>query len=98
MSELETPMHTVTLSEQLDVRQVAAEREQLRLALEQRGPIAVDASKVAQVDTAGAQLLVAFARAALSRGREVSWARSATLEEFLSRTALLSALEHPVEM
>ncbi|MFP4147236.1 MAG: lipid asymmetry maintenance protein MlaB [Halorhodospira sp.] len=58
----------IELGEQLDVTVVASLKATLEEALAGGDPIALDGRRLGRVDGAGIQLLVAFSRAAASRG------------------------------
>lgn len=52
----------------LAVQHIGAARQRISAALASAGPITVDFSRIALIDTAGVQLLLAFGREAASRG------------------------------
>ena len=60
-------------------------------------PVVIDASQVEQVDTAGLQLLVAFAIDCMERGIAFGWkARSTAFERSVRLLGLGALLESPV--
>lgn len=65
-------MH-VTLPEILDLTTAPALRDELLEALGSGGPVSLGCAAVERVDTAGAQVLVAFVRALERRGGALTW-------------------------
>lgn len=83
---------TIVLAERLEMSQATALHAQLLDALKTKAPLVVDASGVQVVDSASAQVLVAFALSAKEARLDVSWQRSPAFDDFFQRTALASAL------
>jgi anti-anti-sigma regulatory factor len=83
--------HTITLPPQLEMSGVAALHQQLLGALQAGAPVSIDASQVASIDSASAQVLVAFALSAREARVDVAWTRSESLDAFFTRTALAAA-------
>ncbi len=85
----------IQCNESLDISIAADLHQTLKKALESGTPVTLQAHQVERADTAALQLLVAFMRAAHSRGITVSWnAPSAALR----RSAQLLGLTHELEM
>ncbi len=63
----------VDLGESLDIGAVSALRERLIDVLALHDPVTLDATSTQQIDTAGLQLLCAFARSAAEQDVAVSW-------------------------
>lgn len=60
------------------------------------GPYEIDGGQVQQIDTAGVQLVVAFALDCLERGIPYSWkSRSPTLDEAVRVLGVAALLESP---
>lgn len=71
-------------------------RAQLLAQAELPGPYEIDGSGVQQVDTAGVQLVVAFALDCLERGISYSWkGRSPALDEAIRVLGVGALLESP---
>ena len=71
-------------------------REQLLAQAQLPGPYEIDGSAVQHVDTAGVQLVVAFALDCLERGISYAWkGRSATLDEAIRVLGVGALLESP---
>ncbi|MBL8939893.1 MAG: STAS domain-containing protein [Archangium sp.] len=83
---------TIVLVERLEMSQATALHTQLLDALKTKAPLVVDASAVQVVDSASAQVLVAFALSAKEARLEVRWQRSPAFDDFFERTALASAI------
>jgi len=82
-------MKSLKLPADLRIQSATALRDRLLVALEGTGPLRLQAAGVARLDTAGLQLLVAAAREAARRGRELRLAApSAPLTEGLERLGL----------
>lgn len=83
---------TIVLAERLEMSQATTLHAQLLEALKSRAPLVVDASAVQVVDSASAQVLVAFALSAKEARVDISWQRSPAFDDFFQRTALASAI------
>lgn len=77
-------MNRIELPATFDATTVRAVYEQLQPLLGQPADVTIDGAKVEVIDTAGAQLLAAFALS----GRRVHLKASKALEDFLKATAL----------
>ena len=89
---MSAPGSTIVLAERLEMSQATALHAQLLDALKARAPLVVDASAVQVVDSASAQVLVAFALSAKEARVDLSWQRSPAFDDFFQRTALASAI------
>jgi ABC-type transporter Mla MlaB component len=84
----------VTLGCSCTIRDAQALKTQLMDRLVGSEPCHIDGSGVERVDTAGVQLLVAFARECRGRNRPVVWTgRSAALDEAVDVLGVASLLE-----
>lgn len=83
---------TIVLAERLEMSQATALHARLLEALKAGAPLSVDASAVQAVDSASAQVLVAFALSAKEARVAISWQRSPAFDDFFQRTALASAI------
>ncbi len=89
-------MTDILCSESLDISMAANLHEALKKALDSGTPVNLQARRVERADTAALQLLVAFIRAARSRGVAVSWNEpSAALCRCAALLGLAQALEMP---
>ncbi|MDX2012915.1 MAG: STAS domain-containing protein [Myxococcaceae bacterium] len=88
---MDAPTSTITLGERLEMSGVTALHQQLVEALRASAPIAVDGSQVSSIDSASAQVLVAFALSAREARVDVTWTHSDALNAFFTRTALAAA-------
>lgn len=77
-------MKRIELPATFDATTVRGVYDKLRVLLEQGDDVTIDGAKVEAIDTAGAQLLAAFALS----GRRVHLQASKPLEDFLQATAL----------
>jgi phospholipid transport system transporter-binding protein len=76
--------------------QVSTLRATLLDCLSEQSPVLIDASEVEKVDTAGLQLLVAFAIDCMERGIVFGWkARSAVFDRSVKLLGLGALLESP---
>jgi ABC-type transporter Mla MlaB component len=76
----------------LDIREISASFEWLRSAVN-CGVDCIDASRVASIDTAGLQLLLAAGRTAAAHGRALRWDRpSSTLIDAATRLGVAGVL------
>src|SRR3954468_18622876 len=89
------PGGTIVLGAACTIREVAQLRSRLLSLASQAGPYEIDASAVEAVDTAGVQVLVAFALDCLERNARHSWRRSAALEEAVRVLGVGALLESP---
>ena len=86
----------VVLGASCTIHEAQALRAQLLAHAEVSGPYEIDGSAVQQVDTAGVQLVVAFALDCLERGAQYAWkGRSAVLEEAIRVLGVGALLECP---
>lgn len=78
------------------IHEATALRSQLLALSAHPGPYELDGSGVAQIDTAGVQLVVAFALDCLERSIHYTWtARSPALEEAIRTLGVGALLESP---
>lgn len=77
-------MTRIELPATFDATTVRGVYDKLRVLLEQGDDVTIDGAKVEAIDTAGAQLLAAFALS----GRRVHLQVSKPLEDFLQATAI----------
>lgn len=82
----------IRLVGRLGVSEAADAQRRLDAALAQQRPIAVDATKLSGVDTAGLQLLAAFYRAAHVRELNPQWIEASTALRDGARLLGLEAL------
>jgi anti-anti-sigma regulatory factor len=82
---------TVTLPERLEMSGVVALHQQLVEVLRAGAPVSVDGSRVSSIDSASAQVLVAFQLSAREARVEVTWTRSMPFDAYLTHTALTAA-------
>jgi anti-anti-sigma regulatory factor len=86
----------VALGVACTIREAAALRAHLLELAERPGPYEIDGAAVEQVDTAGVQLVVAFALDCLERNVQYAWkGRSAALEEAIRVLGVGALLECP---
>lgn len=86
----------VTLAATCTIHEAAALKDHLLQQLEIGGAIEVDGSAVHRIDTAGLQLVLAFALDCLDRGIDYRWTgRSPELEEAIRTLAIGALLESP---
>jgi anti-anti-sigma regulatory factor len=82
-----TQARVITLAGTLDIGGVESLRATLLAALDLGAPVTLDATATEQIDSAGLQLLCAFARSAAAQGLPVTW--SATTDRFQQHARLL---------
>lgn len=63
----------IKLGASLRIQDVAASHRVLERTLEEGTPVRIDLGELADVDTAGVQLLIAYGREAARRGIDVRW-------------------------
>lgn len=81
------------------IREATTLRQQLLALLEAPEPLFIDGSTVERADTAGVQLLVAFALDCMERGIAFGWpGRSAALEHAIRTLGVAPLLECPGEV
>ena len=86
----------VVLGTSCTIQEAAAVRAHLLAQAAQPGPYEIDGASVEQVDTAGVQLVVAFALDCLEKGVAYKWTgRSATLEKAIELLGVGALLEYP---
>jgi ABC-type transporter Mla MlaB component len=86
----------VVLPAACTIKQAQALQAQLLAQLELPGPCEIDGGGVQQVDTAGVQLVLAFALDCLERNLQYVWkSRSAPLEEAIRVLGVGALLEYP---
>jgi anti-anti-sigma regulatory factor len=86
----------IVLGPSCTIHEAQALRAQLLEQATHPGPYEIDGGQVQQVDTAGVQLVVAFALDCLERGITYSWKRrSAALEEAVRVLGVTALLESP---
>lgn len=78
------------------IQEAAAVRAHLLAQAAMPGPYEIDGGSVEMIDTAGVQLIVAFALDCLEKGVAYKWAgRSATLEKAIELLGVSPLLEYP---
>lgn len=86
----------VVLGASCTIHEAAALRSHLLAQAECAGPYEIDGSAVQQIDTAGLQLVVAFALDCLERGIHYLWTgRSPALDEAIRTLGVGALLESP---
>jgi len=86
----------VALGTSCTIHQVQALRAHIMEQTAHPGPYVIDGASVQQVDTAGVQLVVAFALDCLERGVHYTWTgRSPALEEAVRVLGVAALLESP---
>jgi anti-anti-sigma regulatory factor len=86
----------VVLGTSCTIQEAAAVRAHLLAKAAQPGPYEIDGASVEQVDTAGVQLIVAFALDCLEKGVAYKWiGRSPTLEKAIELLGVSPLLEYP---
>jgi anti-anti-sigma regulatory factor len=86
----------VVLGTSCTIQEAAAVRAHLLAQAELPGPYEIDGGSVELVDTAGVQLVVAFALDCLEKGTPYKWAgRSPTLEAAIELLGVGPLLEYP---
>lgn len=87
---------SVVLGASCTIHEAQTLRAQLLAHAEVAGPYEINGSAVQQIDTAGVQLVVAFALDCLERGAQYAWkGRSAALEEAIRVLGVAALLECP---
>jgi anti-anti-sigma regulatory factor len=93
---LATRLVRVVLGISCTIQEAAAVRAHLLAQAAQPGPYEIDGASVEHVDTAGVQLIVAFALDCLEKGVAYKWiGRSATLEKAINLLGVSPLLEYP---
>ena len=93
---LATRQVRVVLGISCTIQEAAAVRAHLLAQAAQPGPYEIDGASVEHVDTAGVQLIVAFALDCLERGVAYKWiGRSPTLEKAIDLLGVSPLLEYP---
>jgi phospholipid transport system transporter-binding protein len=86
----------VVLGTSCTIQEAAAVRAHLLAHAAQPGPYEIDGASVEQVDTAGVQLVVAFALDCLEKGVAYRWiGRSPILEKAIELLGVGALLEYP---
>jgi len=86
----------VSLGTSCTIHEVQALRAHMMAQAAHTGPFEIDGGNVQQVDTAGVQLVVAFALDCLERGVPYSWkGRSQVLDEAVRVLGVGALLESP---
>jgi len=86
----------VVLGTSCTIQEAAAVRAHLLAQAAQPGPYEIDGASVELVDTAGVQLIVAFALDCLEKGVAYKWlGRSSTLEKAIELLGVSALLEYP---
>jgi anti-anti-sigma regulatory factor len=84
---------SLPLPESLTIAVVAELKAALDAHLAGKGPVVLDGGAVGRADAAGLQLLLAFARAAQARGRELKFSQaSSVLRDVAARLDLSAGL------
>jgi anti-anti-sigma regulatory factor len=86
----------IVLGTSCTIHEARSLREQMLAQAGLPGPYEIDGSAVQQVDTAGVQLVVAFALDCLERSASYSWkGRSPALEDAIRVLGVAALLESP---
>jgi phospholipid transport system transporter-binding protein len=86
----------VVLGTSCTIHEAAAVRAHLLAKAAQPGPYEIDGASVENVDTAGVQLIIAFALDCLEKGVAYKWiGRSPTLEKAIELLGVGPLLEYP---
>jgi len=86
----------VVLGTACTIQEAAAVRAHMLAQAAQPGPYEIDGASVEQIDTAGLQLIVAFALDCLEKGVPYKWiGRSPTLEKAIELLGVSPLLEYP---
>lgn len=86
----------VTLAPTCTIHEIAALKDHLLQQQSNGGPIEIDGGAVQRIDTAGLQLVLAFALDCLDRNVEYRWvARSSQLEDAIQTLGIAALLESP---
>ncbi len=90
------PNTRVTLGASCTIQEAVALRSYLLAQAAQSGPLEIDGASVQVIDTAGVQLVVAFALDCLEKGVAYKWlSRSETLEKAIDLLGVGALLEYP---
>ena len=90
------PRGRVVLGTSCTIQEAAAVRAHLLAQAALPGPYEIDGGSVEMIDTAGVQLIVAFALDCLEKGVPYRWAgRSATLDKAIDLLGVSPLLEYP---
>jgi len=94
--EFTGPRGRVVLGTSCTIQEAAAVRAHLLAQAALPGPYEIDGGSVEIIDTAGVQLIVAFALDCLEKGVPYRWAgRSATLDKAIDLLGVSPLLEYP---
>lgn len=94
--EFSGPRGRVVLGTSCTIQEAAAVRAHLLAQAALPGPYEIDGGSVEMIDTAGVQLIVAFALDCLEKGVPYRWAgRSATLDKAIDLLGVSPLLEYP---
>ena len=94
--EITGPRGRVVLGTSCTIQEAAAVRAHLLAQAALPGPYEIDGGSVEMIDTAGVQLIVAFALDCLEKGVPYRWAgRSATLDKAIDLLGVSPLLEYP---
>ena len=85
----------VVLDEVMDISVAAQWRENLLKALNDEGPVLLDASRVERIDTAGLQVLTAFVKDLRAANKSMQWQEPA---ESLCRAVQLLGLNDALQL
>ena len=86
----------VVLGTSCTIQEAAAVRAHMLAQAAQPGPYEIDGASVENIDTAGLQLIVAFALDCLEKGVPYKWiGRSPTLEKAIDLLGVSPLLEYP---
>jgi anti-anti-sigma regulatory factor len=86
----------VVLGTSCTIQEAAAVRAHMLAQAALPGPYEIDGASVEQVDTAGVQLIIAFALDCLEKGVAYKWiGRSPTLEKAIELLGVSPLLEYP---
>jgi anti-anti-sigma regulatory factor len=86
----------VVLGTSCTIQEASAVRAHLLAQAAQPGPYEIDGASVEHIDTAGIQLIVAFALDCLEKGVAYKWiGRSPTLEKAIALLGVSALLEYP---
>jgi anti-anti-sigma regulatory factor len=88
MADMSAEENTIVLSERLEMSGAKELHSRLVEALKGAGPVVLDATGLTGIDSASAQVLVAFALSAKEAHVPLTVKRSAAFDEFFTQTAL----------
>jgi ABC-type transporter Mla MlaB component len=91
---IEEESHTLRLPPSFDVTKVAEAWIALRAVQSSPGTVTIDGSSVERIDTAGAQVLLAFSQ---YRRGSTHWKTSLAIDAFLERTGLATLLQRSAQ-